>query len=91
MPYEVRFSKTAEKQFRSLPVQVQLQLKSKIDGLSIDPKPHGAKLLKGIRDLFRIRVGDYRIIYQVLDDELLVLIVKIGDRKTIYRRLSDIP
>ena len=57
-----------------------------------DPRSIG-QALKGseLGDLWKYRVGDYRIIYQVLDDELLVLIVKIGDRKTIYRRLSDIP
>jgi mRNA interferase RelE/StbE len=90
MPHQVRFSKIAEKQYRTLPVPARLQLKPKIDALATDPRPYGAKPLRGIKNLFRIRTGDYRIVYQVLDAELVVLIVKIGDRKTIYRRLMDI-
>jgi mRNA interferase RelE/StbE len=90
MRYEIRLSKLAAKQFRALSAPVQLRLKARIDALSLDPGPHGAKALKGVTGLFRIREGDYRVIYQVRDTELLVLVVKIGDRKTIYRRLAGI-
>ena len=53
--------------------------------LQHDPRPSGVKKLGGEDDLYRIREGDYRIIYTVQDKELIVLVVKIGDRKEVYR------
>ena len=53
--------------------------------LQYNPRPPGVKKLAGENDLYRIREGDYRIIYTIEDKELIVLVVKIGDRKEIYR------
>jgi mRNA interferase RelE/StbE len=53
--------------------------------LAADPRPFGVKKLSADEDLFRIRVGDYRIIYQIRDKELIVLVVKIGHRREVYR------
>ncbi len=52
--------------------------------LSENPRPHGSKKLKGFENSYRIRVGDYRVIYEVHDDVLLVLIMKVGPRRNIY-------
>ncbi|MBF0179794.1 MAG: type II toxin-antitoxin system RelE/ParE family toxin [Magnetococcales bacterium] len=54
-------------------------------GLSVDPRPPGSCTLKGIPNVWRIREGDYRIIYSIQDDRLVVLIVKIGHRREVYR------
>jgi mRNA interferase RelE/StbE len=54
-------------------------------GLAPDPRPSGCEKLAGVDDLFRIRVGDYRIVYRVQDQALIVLIVKIGHRREVYR------
>jgi mRNA interferase RelE/StbE len=83
--YSIEFSKAAAKKFRALPFQNQEQIKIKIDSLSIDPRPSGVGKLTGEDDLYRIRVGDYRIIYMIEDKKLLVLIVKIGHRREVYR------
>jgi len=85
--YTIEFSHRGARQFKDLPKQVQVRLKTKIDALSENPRPRGVEKLKGEDDLYRIRVGDYRVIYQVKDKALIVLIVKIGDRKEVYRRI----
>ena len=66
--------------------QGQARLKPKIDKLAENPRPRGAEKLKGEDGLYRIRVGDYSVIYQVRDKALIVLVVKIGDRKEVYKR-----
>jgi mRNA interferase RelE/StbE len=56
-----------------------------IDVLANEPRPHGCTKLSGTRNLYRVRIGDHRIVYQVIDDRLLVLVVDIGHRREIYR------
>ena len=56
-----------------------------MDGLAKEPRPKGVKKLSGADDLYRIRVGDYRVVYQIRDDRLIVLVVRIGHRKDVYR------
>ena len=87
MTYTVEFSHRAARQFKELPRQAQVRLKTKIDALSENPRPRGVEKLKAEADLYRIRVGDYRVIYDVRDRTLVVLVIKIGDRKQIYRRV----
>jgi mRNA interferase RelE/StbE len=82
--YQVEFLSAAEKQLAKLPPNEQERITEKIDALSNDPRPLGIKALKG-KDLMRLRVGDYRVIYQIEDDRLVVLIVKLGHRREVYR------
>ncbi|GAA4397212.1 hypothetical protein GCM10023187_06320 [Nibrella viscosa] len=58
-----------------------------LEHLAIDPRPPGVKKLKGREGLFRFRVGDYRIVYQIFDGELLIIVVLIGNRRDIYDSL----
>ncbi|MDJ0899633.1 MAG: type II toxin-antitoxin system RelE/ParE family toxin [Xenococcus sp. MO_188.B8] len=60
-------------------------MQPKIDALATEPRPEGVVKLKGEENLYRIRVGDYRVIYNVQDDRLLVLVVKVGHRGDVYR------
>ncbi|MBS0151355.1 MAG: type II toxin-antitoxin system RelE/ParE family toxin [Nitrospira sp.] len=85
MLYQIEFSRQADRQFRNLPSQIQQRLRSRIDSLAITPRPQGSEKLSGVDQLYRIRVGDYRIIYAVEDNRLLVLVVKVGHRREIYR------
>ena len=86
MRYRVEFARPAARQFEGLPKQVQVRLKPRIESLKDNPRPHGAKKLTGEEELYRLRVGDYRVIYQIQDKVLLVLVVKVGNRKEVYRK-----
>ncbi|OUL30853.1 addiction module toxin RelE [Nostoc sp. RF31YmG] len=84
MTYQVIFSKGASRQFKKLSPELQERIQVKIDELVIEPRPHGVKKLED-DDLYRIRVGDYRVIYQIQDDILLINIVKVRHRSKAYR------
>ena len=87
MRYRIEFSLKAEREFKKLPRPVQVRLKTHIDVLAEEPLPPGAEKLSGEYRLFRVRVGDYRIIYAIEDEVLLVLVVKVGHRRDVYRGL----
>lgn len=83
--YRVEFAPQAIRDFRKLERHLQKKLKPHIDRLAENPFPQNIKKLAGDDDFYRIRVGDYRIVYQVQKKILLVLVVKIGHRKDVYR------
>lgn len=85
--YEVHYKKSVEKDLRKLPSNQLKAIVAKIHALAIDPHPTGSVKLRGSSDLFRIRHADYRIIYQVNNDKLVILVVKVGHRREIYRDL----
>lgn len=85
MIYEVKFTKGARKMFRKLSQELQDRIQTKIDELAIEPRPHGVKKLKGEENSYRIRVGDYRIIYEIFDAILLVSVVEVGHRSNVYK------
>ncbi len=89
MAYSIEFAPSAERQYRKLPRQVQIRLRPYVDALAEEPRPHGVERLSGEQSLYRIRVGDYRIIYTLEDDELIVLVVKVGHRRDVYRRKPE--
>jgi mRNA interferase RelE/StbE len=82
--YQVVLTKTAEKNLSKLPVKVIEHLVQIIRSLELDPRPHGCKKLKGYKNLWRIRYGNYRIIYAIDDIILLVDVREIGHRKDVY-------
>lgn len=85
MSYEVKFSKGAKKQFRKLPLDVQERIQTKINDLAIEPRLNGVKKLQGDDNSYRVRVGDYRVIYELDDDVLIVTVIKVGHRNEIYK------
>lgn len=86
MAYTVHIAPAAERQLRSLPKRTQSQITKRLLKLEADPRPSGVKKLEGEKDLYRLRVGDFRLIYAIRDRELIVLIVKIGHRRQVYRQ-----
>jgi len=84
--YQIEFLRSAAKELAALPKAIQQRIARVIDSLSDDPRPPGAKALQGDGKYLRIRVGDYRVIYQVADDRLIVLVVKVGHRRDVYQR-----
>lgn len=91
MSYKVVINASAEKELKKLPAKAQDKIFEKIDRLAQEPRPHGVKKLKEF-DLpnlvfdsyYRIRVGNYRIVYSIEDEIITVTIVKIGNRQDIY-------
>ena len=86
MSYRVTFLQSARREFLALPRIEQTRIGGKIDALAANPRPQGATKLRGHSSLFRIRVGEYRIIYAVEDSLRIVEIAKIGHRRDVYRR-----
>ena len=84
MRYAVDILRSAQKQLGKINRQDQPRIISAIQALSDTPRPQGCQKLSG-RPAWRIRVGSYRIIYEIHDDKLLVLVVTIGHRREVYR------
>ena len=88
MTYRIELTRDAAKALRVIPKKDQTRIAAKIDSLAESlPNPSETKL-KGDNPFHRVRVGNYRIIYEIQNDILLILILKIGHRKEVYRRLS---
>lgn len=85
MAYSVRLAPPAERQMKAFAPAIQKRLVKHLKALQTNPRPQGVKQLAGEDGLHRIREGDYRILYTIRDRELIVLVVKIGDRKEVYR------
>lgn len=85
--YRVLIKKSAAKELEAIPGRKDRQrLVERISGLAENPRPMGAEKLSGVRDKFRIRQGNYRVLYEIEDDVLTVYVVKIADRKDVYRK-----
>jgi mRNA interferase RelE/StbE len=85
LSYQVDFTPKALKDLEALDRSIQRRVVEKVTALGEDPRPPGAKALQGSKGLYRVRVGDYRIIYTVEDGKLLVLVVSVGHRREVYR------
>jgi mRNA interferase RelE/StbE len=84
--YSVDFTTAAARQIRKLPRPARDRVLDAIEDLGDDPRPHGAKKLLGEVTAWRIRIGDYRVIYDVLDDVLTVTVVRAAHRREVYDR-----
>ncbi len=86
--YKVVFEKRAKQDLTKIPQKYLIKIKRKIDLLGEDPRASGCKKLQGFKNLYRIRSGNYRIIYQVIDDQVIVIIVAVKHRRSSYRSLG---
>ena len=85
MTYRIEFTKKANKQFQALPQQIQKRIEPKIAALAENPRPHGVVKLSGEDNAYRIRVGDYRVVYYIEDESVLVLVFRVDHRRDVYR------
>lgn len=87
--YRVEFTRSAKKEFDHTPRRIQDRILEAVSFLSQNPYSEFLKYkkLKGAESLYRIRVGDYRIVYEVRNEVLLIVVIKIGHRREVYRSL----
>lgn len=85
--YSITYKPSAAKALRKLDRQHQRSIIAAIDALAHDPRPDGVKKLQGGMGEYRLRVGSYRVIYDINDGELIILVLHLGYRREIYRKL----
>jgi mRNA interferase RelE/StbE len=88
--YRIDLSPAAQRQLKKLSSSVRHSIIKQLDSLKSNPRPDGVKKLAGIDKLYRLRMGDYRVVYTINDKQLVILVLKIGDRKEIYRHLNQL-
>ncbi len=87
MRYSVEFRPSVLKSMKRFPKKELIRIKKKIDGLAENlPEPTATKM-KGNNPFHKVRTGNYRIVYQIIEDRLVILVVKIGHRKDVYKKL----
>lgn len=84
MSYQIFIKPAARRQLKKLTRTVQQELITRIESLSANPRPSSCKKLKGRQDQYRLRVGDYWIIYSIEDISLIVRVIKVGHRRDVY-------
>ena len=87
MDYRLEYRASVKKELRKIHQTDRRALISKILLLRENPRPEGSAKLKGSTDLFRVRHGDYRVVYQIQNSHLVVLIIRVGHRREIYKNL----
>jgi len=88
LAYRIEFTPKAQRDFKALDGSIRGRIARRIDSLAENPFPSGIKKIEGEDELYRLRVGDYRVLYQVQGKVLLVLIVGMGHRRDVYRRIG---
>lgn len=83
--YKIEFSKRVRKDFKGLPRNDANRILRKIEALALNPRPPDSKKLTNDQS-YRIRIGNYRVLYEIEDGRLIVLVLKIGNRQDVYRR-----
>ena len=84
MPYRIDYAPAAAKQLRKFDREIYVRIRPVIDALADNPRPSGCTVLT-VEERYLIRVGDFRIVYEIHDSRLLVLVVRIGHRSSVYR------
>ena len=86
MTYEIIITKSIQKQLDNLPNNIQERVYEKFSQLAEEPRPDGVVKLKGYDNEYRIRIGDYRLVYEIQDEQLIVLLVQCKHRRDVYKK-----
>ena len=87
MSYRIELLPQPRQALARLPHNIASRLVAAIEGLAEEPRPPGCVKLKGTPNAYRIRIGDYRVVYAIHDDRLVVLVIRVAHRKDVYRNL----
>lgn len=86
--YSVRIKRSAAQEIERIePINLRRLVVERIESLAFDPRPPGCEKISSNPDRYRVRQGSYRIVYQIDDEALIVLVVKVGHRREVYRNL----
>lgn len=85
MPYRIEFKASAIRELHALPMDVQKRIVPRIDALASDPLPSGCRKIAGEENHYRIRIGEYRVVYEVRKAVLIVVVIRVGHRREVYR------
>lgn len=85
MAYRIEVKRSAGKEIAALDKREQRRVVKAIEALADQPRPPGVRKIVGLEDAYRLRVGDYRILYRIEDDRLVVFVVRVGHRRDVYR------
>ncbi|MBF0493004.1 MAG: type II toxin-antitoxin system RelE/ParE family toxin [Deltaproteobacteria bacterium] len=85
MSYRIEISRVVRKQLEKIQKSDRLEIEKEILKLSENPRPHAVKKMKGEENVYRIRVGDYRVMYEIFDHVLRVIVIKVAHRREVYR------
>lgn len=83
--YNVIIKASAKKELAALPKPVIVRLIAAIESLAVEPRPNGVRKLTGTNNIYRVRVADYRVVYRIEDDTLIIEVVRVAHRKEVYR------
>jgi len=89
MTYRLDFTPAALRDLKRLSTNVRVGILSAIEALADNPRPQGSEKVKGSGDLYRIRSGAYRVLYNILDDVLTVVVVRARHRREVYKHMSE--
>jgi mRNA interferase RelE/StbE len=84
-PYRIEYARGVDKDVRCIPIKILDRIASAIDKFAVEPRPPSSIKLVGFESEYQIRVGDYRVIYQIHDSTLVILVIEIGHHKEISR------
>jgi len=87
MSYQIQIKRSAQKELEALPKREQRRIIRTLEALSEEPRPPGARKIVGGEDLYRLRVGDYRVVYQIKEEIFTIWVIRIGHKRDIYRHL----
>lgn len=82
--YRVVILPSAQHKLQSVPRSIRARIRDRIDALGTGPRPRGVKKMRGFVNRYRIRVGDYRVIYEIHDDRLVIIIIAVAHRREAY-------
>ncbi|HUX42860.1 MAG TPA: type II toxin-antitoxin system RelE/ParE family toxin [Rectinemataceae bacterium] len=83
--YSIQWKASAAKELRKLPRDIITRILAVVDGLASAPRPDGVRKLVGSESTYRIRVGEYRVVYNIFDERLVIEVIRVRDRKDAYR------
>jgi mRNA interferase RelE/StbE len=83
--YKIEWKRSATKELEKLPRPMISKIVSAVDNLSSNPFPQGVRKLVGTEDTYRIRIGDYRVLYNIIENRLIIEIVRVRHRKDAYK------